>query len=210
MKGKILVLLVAMTLLVGVLSGCFEEEEEKPTEVTNTAPAASFTSAVVHNNTTAGGEATFTDGSSDADGDALTYSWDFGDGTGTSTEASPVYTYAANGSYTVTLTVNDGTNDSTPATETIIVGNVAPDADFTYDIDGTNVTFTDASTDANGDTINAWAWDFDDNTTVYENLTQGPVIYDFMTAGDYNVTLMVTEDTIWALTDTKTVKITIP
>lgn len=36
--------------------------------------------------------------------DAATYSWDFGDGAGTSTDMSPTYTYAAAGSYMVTLT----------------------------------------------------------------------------------------------------------
>ena len=44
-------------------------------------------------------------GSSDPDGDALTYSWDFGDGT-TSTAPSPSHTYAA-GNYTAQLTVSD-------------------------------------------------------------------------------------------------------
>ena len=47
-------------------------------------------------------------GTTDPDGDALTYAWDFGDG-GTSTAANPTHTYTKNGTYTATLTVKDPT-----------------------------------------------------------------------------------------------------
>ncbi len=46
-------------------------------------------------------------GSEDADGDTLTYSWDFGDGA-TSTLSEPGHTFTSAGSYVVTLTVSDG------------------------------------------------------------------------------------------------------
>jgi glucose/arabinose dehydrogenase len=47
-------------------------------------------------------------GSSDPDGSSLTYSWNFGDGT-TSNQANPTKVYTQKGTFTVELTVSDGT-----------------------------------------------------------------------------------------------------
>jgi PKD repeat protein len=68
------------------------------------------------------GEAISFDGSAsrDPDGDALSYSWNFGDGS-TGTGATPTHSYASSGAYEVTLIVSDGDLDSTPATTRVEV-----------------------------------------------------------------------------------------
>ena len=70
--------------------------------------------------TTSGLTANFTDSSSDSDGTIVSRSWDFGDG-GTSTATNPSHTFAANGTYNVSLTVTDDGGLQNSKTEPVAV-----------------------------------------------------------------------------------------
>jgi PKD repeat protein len=72
------------------------------TTPTNHAPVPSFTSSC--GALTCSFDAT---GTTDSDGDALTYAWTYGDGA-SGTGATPTHKYATAGTRTVTLTVSDG------------------------------------------------------------------------------------------------------
>ncbi len=106
MKKNIIVLLIAMALLVGALSGCTEtteeeteeeeteeeeteeeETEEEEEEETPTMPIAGFTYDPMVNitNTTL---VTFTAVVTLGDAVNITYFWDFGDGTNATTEVA--------------------------------------------------------------------------------------------------------------------------
>ncbi|HXQ55033.1 MAG TPA: PKD domain-containing protein, partial [Actinomycetes bacterium] len=90
-------------------------------------------------------------GSSDPDGDALSYSWDLnGDGTyGDSTAANPSFTYTTAGTYAVRLRVTDArgaSSVSAPVTITVGAGNTPPTA--VIDSPSSSLTW------AVGDTIN--------------------------------------------------------
>ena len=128
-------------------------------------------------------------GSSDPDGNSLTYVWDFGDGN-TSTDQNPTHVYDANGTYIVTLIVNDGEADSDPDTANVIISDANPVASFTSDSpkpEGMAMIFTDTSTSYDG--ITSWSWDFgDDNTSTDQNPTH---VYD--ANGTYIVTLIVND-----------------
>ncbi|HEY8170661.1 MAG TPA: PQQ-dependent sugar dehydrogenase [Candidatus Limnocylindria bacterium] len=70
-------------------------------------------------------------GSSDPDGDALQYAWDFGDDDGLYDDAfvvSPSHTYTTGGTFTARVRVTDGQGGSDVATVDIDVDNTAPTA----------------------------------------------------------------------------------
>ena len=64
-------------------------------------------------------------GSTDPDGDVLSYAWDFGDGA-TGTGATPSHAYADNGSYAVQVIVTDPYGAADTAAAAVTVENVPP------------------------------------------------------------------------------------
>lgn len=102
-------------------------------------------------------------GSTDPDGDSLTYHWDMGDGNSVTSDSSAIsYTYTQLGTYTLALTVSDGFATSAPATATVMVLNSAPIADagpYTRNITERQTVTLDGtgSRDLDG-TIVAYQW----------------------------------------------------
>ncbi len=91
------------------------------------------------------------DGTVDADGDQLSYYWDFdGDGRVDSTKRNPTYTYRANGTYRATLTVKDrgGKHRGKQASADldILVGNQPPVVKFVTPVRGQAFHFGDTVT----------------------------------------------------------------
>jgi PKD repeat protein len=145
-----------------------------------------------------GSAVTFNDVST---GEPITWEWSFPGGSPNSFSGQnpPAITYSAVGSYTVTLTVSDGTeNDTEVKTDFVTVKDVI--ADFsgtpTTVVIGNTVTFTDES--SCGPT--SWTWSFPGGTPdSYTGQTPPAIQYDV--EGNYDVTLTVTNA---AGTDTKT------
>ncbi|HEV8400704.1 MAG TPA: PKD domain-containing protein, partial [Gemmatimonadales bacterium] len=134
----------------------------------------------------------FTSTSSDADGTIAAYNWNFGDGT-SSTSQDPSRTYAAAGTYTVTLTVTDNlaAADTTARSVGASVPNQPPVASFTFNCPtgGLTCNFTSTSSDPDG-TISAYSWAFGDgDTSALPNPSR-----TYAAAGSYSVRLIVTDD----------------
>ena len=96
------------------------------------APVASATRAPT-GDVQAGAAVQFNSTATDADGDTLTYAWDFGDG-GTSTVANPSHTFARSGVYAVKVTVSDGHLPQTITLNTTVLSSNS--SDTTGDVGG--------------------------------------------------------------------------
>lgn len=145
--------------------------------------------------------------SKDFDGIVTNWDWNFGDGN-TSTEEHPIHTYAAPGTYTVSLTVtdNDGLTDTASLVYTV---QEPPTADFTFSPavpnEGQTTYLTDASQGANNVPIVGWLWEFDYTTT---QLTSQNPTTSFPDNGTYVIKLTATDSHLLTSFVTKTITTT--
>ncbi|MBL4655088.1 MAG: PKD domain-containing protein, partial [Bacteroidia bacterium] len=146
--------------------------------VTVTGPTASFTSTIACN----GDSTDFTDAST---GDISSWSWDFGDASPLGSNQNPTHLYADTGSYSASLTVSDAGGCSHKVTNTVIVTNNLPVADFqlsdTIACSESSISFYDSSLYTSG-----WNWDFGDGST---SASQFPT-HSYSSSGNFDVTLI--------------------
>jgi PKD repeat protein len=152
----------------------------------NQAPLADFSVSVDYLT------AHFVDASSDPDGTVVSRSWNFGDG-GSSVNVNPSYTFATAGTYLVTLKVTDDQGavheSSRQVTVTAPPANLAPVANFSFNVTHATASFVDASSDPDG-SIATRLWAFGDgSSSTAINPTK-----TFAAAGTYAVTLTVTDN----------------
>jgi len=152
----------------------------------NGAPTADFTSSCQDL------ACAFNDVSIDEDGSVVGWQWNFGDGSSSSVQ-SPSRTYAAGGTYTVTLTVTDNGGAtgsvSKQVTATGAGSNAPPTSRFSSSCSSLTCSFTDQSTDSDG-SVAAWSWSFGDGAT---SSARSPS-RTYAAGGTYPVALTVTDN----------------
>lgn len=153
----------------------------------------------------------FTASASDPDGDEVTYLYSFGDGVTTTGAPAASHTYNEPGTYTATVTVDDGNGGTASSSVTIMVGDgdddggddggegggtgnqaptVALTAEPTTGDAPLDVTLTADASDPDGDTL-SYTWDFGNGETASSGSTQN-VTYD--ESGVYTARVTVTDE----------------
>ena len=144
--------LLAIVFLAPMLAGCTDVlgSNSPPTATMSTDPSGTVK---------AGSPITFSAaGSSDPDGDSLTFEWDFGDGN-TGTGLTTSHTYVQPGEYVVRLAVGDGTHETTVSEAINVLDSSArePHAEITANKDDD----CDGEEPPGGDFVLVWVCDND-------------------------------------------------
>lgn len=136
-------------------------------------------------------------GSSDPDGDDLTYEWNFGDGNPVSrtSNITATHVYTDDGVYTATLRVDDGRGGTATDTALVTVANVFPTAAASADpnpvAEGQSVLFDGRGSGGGGNEPLTYQWDFGDGMA--PDNTPNPA-HTYVDNGNYTATLTVTDD----------------
>jgi gliding motility-associated-like protein len=166
-------------------NGC-TDTETKTAYITVTPPVTGNFTSTDPTNCTAPWQVTFT---ANAGAGATSYQWNFGDNT-TGTGATATHNYTANGTYTVTLGIQNAQGCVFNVTQTNLVSVGPPTANFsvsnTMGCAPLAVNFTNTSTSATP--VTTYAWVFGDGGTAS---TANPS-HTYNTAGTYNPTLTIT------------------
>jgi PKD repeat protein len=153
----------------------------------------------------------------DADGDALTYSWSFGDGS-SDTARSPDHVYLDNGTYQVSLFADDGigctTSSKCTVTRSVTIANSRPvfDPGFTGAMITAGTSYSAGGSFTDPGTLDSWT------ATVDYGEGAGPIplalsgqaftlLHLYPTPGTYDVTVTITDDDGGARTATHHVKV---
>jgi gliding motility-associated-like protein len=117
----------------------------------------------------------------------LTWAWDFGDGT-TSTAQNPIHTYAALGTYTVTLLVTNG-GCSHQVQHSITLVDEAPDFIASPQTICRNESIQFTGINFNAANIVSYNWDFGDgNSSALSNPA-----HSYPNSGNYTIRLIITD-----------------
>ncbi|MCP3999666.1 MAG: PKD domain-containing protein, partial [Gammaproteobacteria bacterium] len=133
-------------------------------------------------------------GSTDVDGDTLSYSWDFGDGTGDS-GVNVTHVYPSRGEYVATLSVDDGFGSASCSTHTDTANvklNKAPVAVAGKNMtvcQGNEVLFDGSSSIGEEGESLKYEWDFGDGTTG----VGAKLAHTYQTGGAYEAVLTVND-----------------
>jgi PKD repeat protein len=133
--------------------------------------------------------------STDPDGDAITaYQWNFGDGTVVAGTGAERHTYAAPGTYQVTLTVTANAESDSDTVPVVVRGTpqasilFSPTAPFI----GQQVAFSAVAQPSAGQTINGVNWDLDGDGA-FDDASGVNAAWAFGSAGTHAVAVEVTQ-----------------
>ncbi len=123
-------------------------------------------------------------------GNMTGWQWNFGDGSVNETGQSTTHNFPFPGTYTVTLTVTDGVDNSSATVEITVDQSLF--AGFALNTTNPSSMLDVQFNDTSVGNPTGWEWNFGDGTA---NVTEPDPYHTFPSAGTYTVTLTVTNGT---------------